>query len=194
MTRIISGRAGSIVLDVPGSGTRPTSDRVRESLFGALEAADAVHGAAVLDLYAGSGALGFEAASRGAASVELVENAASAVVVLKRNAARVGKAVGSDVALRVRAASAQSFLRGAAGAYDLVFLDPPYGVAETELTAALEALVPLLSPHATVIVERAARSQRPALPEGLEHARDRRYGDTALWWLVPTDRSHGVRR
>src|SRR6188768_3545553 len=81
VTRIVAGRAGSIALDVPDSGTRPTSDRVRESLFGALEAADALQGAAVLDLYAGSGALGLEAVSRGAASADLVEKAPHAASV-----------------------------------------------------------------------------------------------------------------
>ncbi|MFT4219493.1 MAG: 16S rRNA (guanine(966)-N(2))-methyltransferase RsmD [Microbacterium sp.] len=189
MTRIIAGRAGSITLDVPGSGTRPTSDRVRESLFGALESADAVRDAAVLDLYAGSGALGLEAASRGAASVDLVEKAGPAAAVARRNAARVAKALKKDAALRVHASSVLAFLRSARGPFDLAFLDPPYDVGEPELSAALDALAPLLSPHATVVIERAARSPRPALPESLEHTRDKRYGDTALWWAQPVAES-----
>ncbi len=185
MTRIIAGRAGSLVLDVPGAGTRPTSDRVRESLFGALESADAVRGAAALDLYAGSGALGLEAASRGAASVDLVERSAPAAAVARRNAARVAKALGRDAPLKVHGMAVQSFLRTASGPFDLALLDPPYELAEPELSAALAALAPLLSAHATVVVERAFRSPRPALPPGLEHIRDKHYGDTTLWWLRP---------
>lgn len=193
MTRIIAGSAGSLPLDVPGSGTRPTSDRVRESLFGALESADAVRGAAVLDLYAGSGALGLEAASRGAASVDLVEKAPAAAGVARRNAARVAKALGADTGatarLRVHATAVQPFLRAARGRFDLVFLDPPYDVGESELAAALDALVPLLSSAATVVVERASRSGAPLVPEGMAHTRDRRYGDTTLWWLQPVAES-----
>ena len=193
MTRIIAGRAGSLTLEVPSAGTRPTSDRVRESLFGALESSDAVRAAAVLDLYAGSGALGLEAASRGAASVDLVEKASAAAAIVRRNAAKVGRSlangVGRDAALRVHATAVSTFLRSARGPYDLVFLDPPYDLGDAELTSALEALVPLLSAHATVVVERASRSREPALPAGLVHVRDKRYGDTTLWWLQPISES-----
>ncbi len=168
VTRIIAGRAGSLTLEVPDAGTRPTSDRVRESLFGALESADALRGAAVLDLYAGSGALGLEAVSRGAASADLVEKAPRAASVVERNAARVAKAVGRDAAIaraphlrRSRTSTSRS------GPFDLVFIDPPYDLAEAELTHALELLVPSLAPHATVIVERASRSPEPTLPPGL---------------------------
>ena len=182
MTRIIAGRAGSLVLDVPDAGTRPTSDRVRESLFGALESADALRGAAVLDLYAGSGALGLEAVSRGAASADLVEKSPRAAGVAQRNAAHVAKAVGSDAAIRVHRSSADAFLRAARGPFDLVFLDPPYDVGETELASTLALLVPLLSAGADVVIERAARSPEPTLPDRLVAGRSKRYGDTALWW------------
>src|SRR4051812_11896582 len=104
VTRIIGGRAGSIALEVPDAGTRPTSDRVRESLFGALESADALRGARVLDLYAGSGALGLEAVSRGAASADLVDKAPAAASVAQRNAGRVAKAIGRDAAITVHCA------------------------------------------------------------------------------------------
>lgn len=187
MTRIISGRAGSITLDVPDAGTRPTSDRVRESLFGALESAEAVQGAAVLDLYAGSGALGLEAVSRGAASADLVEKSPSAAAVVERNAAKVAKSVGRDAAIRVRRSAVTAFLGGPRGPYDLVFLDPPYDLDENELTHALALLVPSLALGATVVVERAARSPRPALPDALAHTRDRTYGDTVLWWVRLAD-------
>ncbi|MET0296194.1 MAG: 16S rRNA (guanine(966)-N(2))-methyltransferase RsmD [Microbacterium sp.] len=182
MTRIIAGRAGSIVLEVPDAGTRPTSDRVRESLFGALESADALRGAAVLDLFAGSGALGLEALSRGAASADLVEKAPKAAAVAQRNALKVGKAAGTTA--RVHRSSAEFFLRGAAGPYDLVFLDPPYDVDEDDLAATLSALVPALAEGASVVIERASRSPEPRLPEGLVAMRSKKYGDTTLWWAT----------
>jgi 16S rRNA (guanine966-N2)-methyltransferase len=162
---------------------------VRESLFGALESADALRGAAVLDLYAGSGALGLEAVSRGASSADLVEKAPRAATVVERNAARVAKAVDRDAAIRVHRISVAAFLRGARGPFDLVFIDPPYDVAEDELTDALALLLPSLGPGATIVVERAARSARPSLPNGLEHARDKKYGDTALWWVRPASQA-----
>lgn len=182
MTRIIAGRAGSLSLDVPDAGTRPTSDRVRESLFGSLESADLLRGAAVLDLYAGSGALGLEAISRGAASADLVERAPRAASVVERNAARVAKSVGRDAAIRVHRTPVAAYLHGTHGPFDLVFLDPPYDIAEADLTHALDLLVPSLAPAATVIVERASRSPEPVLPHGLVSSRSKRYGDTTLWW------------
>ncbi|GAA5027892.1 16S rRNA (guanine(966)-N(2))-methyltransferase RsmD [Microbacterium fluvii] len=185
MTRIIAGRAGSISLEVPDAGTRPTSDRVRESLFGALESADALRGAAVLDLYAGSGALGLEAVSRGAASADLVEKGQKAAAIAQRNAAKVLRAMGGDAQVRVHRSACDAYLKAARGPFDLVVLDPPYDLPQAELAAALEALVPLLAPEATVVVERATRSGPPALPAGLVAVRDRRYGDTTLWWSQP---------
>ncbi|TQK19805.1 16S rRNA (guanine966-N2)-methyltransferase [Microbacterium sp. SLBN-154] len=188
MTRIISGRAGSLTLDVPDAGTRPTSDRVRESLFNALSASDLLRGTRVLDLYAGSGALGLEAASRGAKTVDLVEKAPRAVTVIRRNVARIHTALrgGPEAArIAVHRTAVDTYLRSApVGVFDLVFLDPPYDLSDAELSTALELLVPALSPGATVIVERAARSAPPAWPAGLVPDRDRRYGDTALWWAV----------
>ncbi|MCC2032396.1 16S rRNA (guanine(966)-N(2))-methyltransferase RsmD [Microbacterium allomyrinae] len=184
MTRIIAGRAGSLTLDVPDAGTRPTSDRVRESLFGALESSDLLRGAAVLDLYAGSGALAFEAVSRGAASADLVEKNPRAAAVAQRNAGRVAKAVGPDAALRVHRSGADGFLRTARGPFDVVFLDPPYDVGESELSSTLALLVPLLAEGAVVVIERGSRSPEPALPARLTATRSKRYGDTTLWWAT----------
>ncbi len=174
------------MIDVPDAGTRPTSDRVRESLFSALESSDAVRGAAVLDLYAGSGALGLEALSRGAASADLVEKAPRAASVAQRNAGRVVTAIGTDAVARIHRVAADTFLRAAPGPFDLVFLDPPYDLGEAELTSTLDLLVPLLSEDATVVVERASRSPEPAMPEGLITARSKKYGDTTLWWAQPS--------
>lgn len=181
MTRIIAGKAGSVTLAVPGAGTRPTSERVRESLFGALEAADLLADAVVLDLYAGSGALGLEAASRGAATVDLVERAPKAAAVADRNARAVAKSV-APARVRVHRASADAFLRTAVGTWDLVFLDPPYDLTDAELAVTLELLVPRLAPDAIVVLERSSRSAEPPLPAALQIDRSKKYGDTALWW------------
>ncbi|MBO0979460.1 16S rRNA (guanine(966)-N(2))-methyltransferase RsmD [Microbacterium sp. SD291] len=185
MTRIIAGRARGARLEVPSAGTRPTSDRVRESLFGALESADAIDGARVLDLYAGSGALGLESLSRGAAAVDLVERGRPAAAIVRRNAAAVAKASGLTTA-RVHESAVRSFLQRASGPFDLVFSDPPYDLDDEAMTADLIALAPLLSEDAVVIVERARRSTPPDFAAAaLESIRDRNYGDTTLWWAAP---------
>src|SRR3954453_7556075 len=162
MTRIVAGFAGSLTLQVPKSGTRPTSDRVREAIFSALDARDAIHGARVLDLYAGSGALGLEAVSRGAVSAVLVEKNAAAVQVCRRNAAAVAAAARSglpppDVPLpgvEVRASAVSPYLAGASGPFDLVFIDPPYDVGDSDVLGVLTALVPMLSEEAVICLER----------------------------------------
>jgi len=190
MTRIIAGFAGSLALAVPKSGTRPTSDRVREAIFSALEAADAIDGARVLDLYAGSGALGLEAASRGAAEVQLVERDQKAAGIAGRNARLVAAAArGPAPRIQVATASVSSWLGGAAAvpAWDLAFLDPPYDLGNEALAEALAALVPLLTAEATVVVERSTRSPAPRVPAGLESMRSRSYGETAVHWLRRAD-------
>lgn len=290
MTRIIAGRAGSLRLEVPKAGTRPTSDRVREAVFSTLESWDLVHGIRVLDLYAGSGALGLEAASRGAASVTLVEKHPQAAQVAGRNARTVAAAFargtkqdrgaqagavpgsvqlgtptsthfgtppgtqtgtqpdtqtgtqpdpqvgagaqssrsgctvpgdtesgsmvpggmvpggmvsgrtepGSTVPGRtepgglvpeisVARQSVQAYLEGAdpAARFDVVFIDPPYDLGEVELTANLTALAPLLAEGAVVMIERSGRSPEPTLPEALATIKQKRYGETVLWWCEP---------
>lgn len=185
MTRIISGRAGGTVLDVPPKGTRPTSDRVRESLFGALESAGLLDDARVADLYAGSGALGLESLSRGAASADLVELSAPASALIRTNADRL-RSAGVTAPVRVHRANVTTFLSASTAEWDLVFLDPPYDLGDDELSRALVALTPRLSADATVIVERATRSTAPDwAAAGLEAERDRSYGDTTMWWGRP---------
>ena len=185
MTRIIAGRAGGARLDVPSAGTRPTSDRVRESLFGSLDSADAIDGARVLDLYAGSGALGLESLSRGAQSVELVEQNRAAAAVIRRNAATVSRAGGLPAA-RVHESAVRPYLQRATGTFDLVFTDPPYDLGDEAMNEDLKALAPLLSAHAVVVIERAKRSAAPDLAAaGLELFREKNYGDTTLWWASP---------
>jgi len=181
VTRIISGRAGGLRLQTPpGSGTRPTSDRVREALFSRLEHLDVLAGAAVLDLYAGSGALGLEAASRGATSVLLVESDRAAAAVARRNAAETG-----IPGISVRAATVERTLATAPPApVDVVFIDPPYDLGEDALEQVLVGLVEQhwLSDEALVVVERSSRSPEPQWPSGLESEGERRYGETRIWF------------
>lgn len=161
---------------------------MRESLFASLESMDAIDGARVLDLYAGSGALGLEALSRGAASAELVERGRPAAAVIRRNAERVVKALGAASATaRVHESAVRAQLLRATGPFDLVFTDPPYDLSDDDMTADLVALAPLLSPEAVVVIERAKRATPPDLDRaGLALIRDRVYGDTALWWAEPS--------
>lgn len=197
MTRIISGFAGSRTIAVPRGGTRPTSDRVREAAFSALAARDAIAGAAVLDLYAGSGALGLEAASRGASTVTLVERDAAAARLCRSNAAIVlGNApTASAPSITVQKQSVMSYLAAASARFDLVFIDPPYALTDPELAQNLQLLVPRLAPEAIVVVERSTRSAAPPWPDGLLQDRRARYGETTLWWAdasaVPSQPRYG---
>jgi 16S rRNA (guanine966-N2)-methyltransferase len=186
MTRIVAGFAGSLTLAVPKFGTRPTSDRVREAVFSALDARDAIAGARVLDLYAGSGALGLEAASRGATHVTLVEKVRDAAILARRNADRVLAQAprGSMPNVEVTRQPVQAFLNSALREWDLVFIDPPYDLGEVELLHVLAALVPRLAVDAVVVLERSTRSPEPAWPELLEPERRKDYGDTAVHWAV----------
>ncbi|MEO6021045.1 MAG: 16S rRNA (guanine(966)-N(2))-methyltransferase RsmD [Knoellia sp.] len=181
MTRIIAGTAGGRELKTPpGRGTRPTSDRVREALFSALAARDALAGARVLDLYAGSGALGLESASRGAVEVTLVESDRTAASVVRDNAARLG------LRATVLATTVSLALAGAPHECDLVFLDPPYDLTEESLSGDLSALVTRgwLAEGALVVIERSKRSDEPTWPDGLEPERFKKYGETVIWYAT----------
>ena len=188
MTRIISGFAGSIVLKTPGAGTRPTSDRVREAIFSALESRGLIDGARVLDLYAGSGALGLEAASRGASVVRLVERTGPGAAACRTNAATLLKRAPADSHLDIDVSPrlVQSFLTTNPETWDLVFMDPPNDLDEAELAENLRAVEPRLAPDATLCLERSSRSPEPRWPVGIERARRTDYGDTTLWWANPT--------
>lgn len=198
MTRIVAGLAGGLRLATPsGSGTRPTSERVREALFSRLTHLEVLAGARVLDLYAGSGALGLEAGSRGAAEVLLVEQARQVAELGRRNADQVAAAVaaaGGALAVQVRSEPVARVLAGAPGApYDVALLDPPYELGEPALAADLGALVAggWLAPGALVVVERSARSPEPAWPAGLTRLAQRRYGETAVWFAETAYASEG---
>lgn len=184
MTRIIAGTASMTRLRVPAHGTRPTSDKVREALFSGLEASFEFAAARVLDLYAGSGALGLEALSRGAESLVLVERSRQAIEALHANIAAVRQRVAAPA--RVAAESVQHFLRAATGEFDLVFIDPPYEFDSATISDDLALLLPLLSPDALVVVERDVRSGELQLPTGFAMWRQRHYGETVLFFLEVT--------
>jgi len=187
VTRIIAGAAGGTPLTaVPGSLTRPTTDRVKEALFSRLDAFDVIAGARVLDLYAGSGALGVESGSRGARTVELVESDARASAVCQRNADLINGVLGRK-AVTVHRTKADPFLDRAAedAAWDLVFLDPPYPLEEAGLSAVLGKLAAHLAPGAVVVVERSSRSPEPGWPESLTRFAEKKYGETRLWYAEP---------
>lgn len=196
MPRIIAGAAGSLQLRTPRSGTRPTSDRVREGIFSALEARGVLDGARVLDLYAGSGALGLEAVSRGAASAVLVERSGGALAMLRRNVRVVTDAlpaaerpavtvVGRPVHTYLTSLPSPAFPDvGDAAAPTLVFLDPPYDLPEAEVADELRLLAVRAADGATLVLERSARSPVPHLPPGIESVRSRDYGETRVHLLT----------
>jgi len=173
--RVTGGRLRGRRFRIPRGGVRPTSDRVREALFGRLSD---LEGVSVLDLYAGSGALGIEAISRGATAAVFVERAARIVAALRENLA----ALELEQVARVKPGDVPRVVSGLGRAkerFDLVLLDPPY--ASNEPTRALEALVDseILSPGAMVVLERARRHPSPEVP-GLSILDERRYGDTVV--------------
>lgn len=182
MTRIIGGSAGGRRLATPrGGDTRPTTDRVREALFSAIEAwCGSLAGLRFLDLYAGSGAVGLEAWSRGAGVVTLVEHDRRTAALITANA----KAIGCPRATVVTAPVATAVTRSPAAPYDLVYLDPPYPTPADAVTAVLAALRDhgWLVPGAMVVIERSARTPALEWPEGYSGDRERRYGETVLWY------------
>lgn len=186
MTRIIAGKAGGRRLATPkGAATRPTSDRVREALFSAVESwAGSLHGLRVLDLYAGSGAVGLEAWSRGAEAVTFVESDKRTADIVRANAREIGCAVAEVQSRAVSAALADS----PRTPYDVVFSDPPYPLADASVGGDLVLLAAhgWLADDALVIVERSSRSPEPAWPSGFARLAGRRgqkkYGETTLWF------------
>lgn len=175
MTRIIAGTAGGRRLAVPpGTATRPTADRAREGLFSSLQSLVDLEGAAVLDLYAGSGAIGLEALSRGAARATLVEDDPRALAAIRSNIETL------ELPASVVDADVDRFLAGPPSPYDVIVLDPPY---EVDAEPVLEALLPWLAPDGVVVAERRTRGPRPVAPAGLREQRSRRYGEATLWYF-----------
>ncbi len=197
MTRIVAGSLGGRRIQTPrGQETRPSSDRVREALFSTLESLTDLDGCRFLDLYAGSGAVGLEAASRGAAAVLLVESQTRAAQTVRSNIAALGLQ-GTAQLLAARLPGA--LIPGPAGEpYDVVFADPPYAVPNDEIGDLLVGLVThgWLGVGAVVVVERSAREDAPPQVDGLTALRGRRYGETVLWYgrrADPAEQEEGVR-
>ena len=190
MSRIISGAAGGVRLaSVPGDNTRPTTDRVKESLFSKLESYDIIRDARVLDAFGGSGALGCEALSRGAASVTLLDAYPKAVAVIRKNVAAVEKAMGrtGSSSTRVQQSQALTYVKSASGPWDLVFVDPPYAMPNEQVSELLEALTPKLTEGAVVVVERSSRDPEPVWGEGLYCFSTRQHGETVLYYVEPDE-------
>ncbi|MFG2992086.1 16S rRNA (guanine(966)-N(2))-methyltransferase RsmD [Streptomyces sp. NPDC048257] len=182
MTRVIAGSARGRRLAVPpGTGTRPTSDRMREGLFSTWESLHGVEGARVLDLYGGSGAVGLESLSRGAAHTLLVEADAKAAKAIRDNIRALGLP-GAEF----RAGKAEQIVaaRAAGDPYDIVFLDPPYAVDSAELREILLTLRSngWITDDALVTVERSTRGGAFPWPDGFEPLRSRKYGEGTLWY------------
>jgi 16S rRNA (guanine966-N2)-methyltransferase len=185
--RVIAGTARGRPLVAPrGSATRPIADRVKETLFAIL--GERVVDARVLDLYAGSGAVGIEALSRGAAHCDFVEHDRRAVTAVRENLERTGVADRGSV----HAVEVQRYLGTPGGdRFDLVFLDPPY--AERAILAPLAQLAARLSPGGMVVVKHHWRTPITE-PPGLSRRRERRFGETALTFLAASDRADGVEK
>ena len=196
--RIIAGAfKGSRLVSPGGTNTRPTSDRVKESLFSILDGYGVLQAANVLDLFAGSGGLGFEAMSRGAAEVDFVDSAGVSARAIESNAEKLG----IDHSARVHSSDVVSFLSNQRAVvsspgrpddvldqdddegriFDLVFMDPPYPLGEDAVTQILGKLSGFLDMESIVVVERSSRTAEPSMPDGLEIFRSKTFGETAIY-------------
>jgi 16S rRNA (guanine966-N2)-methyltransferase len=176
VTRIIAGAVGGRRIAVPLKGTRPTTDRVREAIFGKLDAEGVLPGARVLDAFAGSGALGMEALSRGARHATFVDNSVAAVKVIGANLRDLGL---EGVASVVRS-NVLDRLLSQGEPFDVALLDPPYDLTTRRLTAVLSALERRLAPNARVVLEWSSRGVAPEWPAGIIPDEVRSYGETSV--------------
>lgn len=187
MSRIIGGVVGSLRLKGPAKATRPTSDRVKESVFSILESMDVLEDAVVHDLFAGTGALGLEAASRGAKAATLVEKDRAAAAICKENIALVDTGLrksGAKTSISLRQESVEKYLKTAPQA-DLIFIDPPYELSNPEVSKLLEQIP--RSPGAIIVLERSRKSEAPELCPNLSILREANYGDTVVYFLTTGD-------
>lgn len=186
MTRIVAGTHGGHTLAVPPKGTRPTSERVREALFSKLDHMGMCDDTTVLDLYAGSGALGIEALSRGSRTAHFVEKASPAARIISKNLHSLGLGARGQVTC----ADASAFLasrqgQSLGGEVDLVLIDPPYDLSSEQVEATLAALGPWLTPDSLVVLESSSRAPLPPLPNFLVCEEVKKYGETTIFFLGP---------
>jgi 16S rRNA (guanine966-N2)-methyltransferase len=192
---LIAGRLKGFTLQTPKSGTRPTTDRAKEGVFSHLESENMLQGVRVLDLFAGTGALGFEALSRGAISTVFIDSSAQAIALLRRAAARLRHHPAYDPAtmhVQIEKIPAERYVRQLARQrqndqqFDLVFMDPPYALTDAEFDALLAQLVQSgqLTRVCEIVAERSAESSAPTPPTGWEIEESRKYGETMMWYLV----------
>ncbi|NEG96217.1 16S rRNA (guanine(966)-N(2))-methyltransferase RsmD [Bifidobacterium sp. SMB2] len=190
--RIIAGRFKGFEITTPKSGTRPTTDRTKEAIFSHLTAIDILPDARVLDLFAGTGALGIEALSRGAKSLVAVEAAGPAASMLGKSFARLkkSKAWEPDMGARVVRTKAEKYVgmqgEGVRGeSFDLIFIDPPYAFETDDCNMLMQTLVSddIVDPRGVIMLERSARSDEPTAPEGWEITQSRKYGETAVFYF-----------
>ena len=192
--RVISGRFKGVALATPKTGTRPTTDRTKEAMFSRLDAWGVLDGARVLDLFAGTGALGIEALSRGGRDLVAVEASKPAATLIVKTIAQLkrNRSWSSDLAARVLVRKAEAYVAsgaGAAGAFDVIFIDPPYAF-ETEACDRLLADLAangFAGDDTVIVLERSARSDAPIPPAGWEITDHRDYGETAVFYIEPTE-------
>ncbi|RSX55108.1 RNA methyltransferase RsmD family [Bifidobacterium dolichotidis] len=202
--RIIAGRFKGVPLTTPRSGTRPTTDRTKEAIFSRLDAWGTLPDARVLDLYAGTGALGFEALSRGAQSCVFVESSAPAAKLVAQTATTLKRqrAWESDMSVRVVRSQAERYVEKMARKsdavveplFDVVLIDPPYAVTTEDCNELLNGLVEggLVRQHddpdaqqSVIMLERSTRSAEPKAPQGWTICDRRNYGETAVFYMLP---------
>ncbi len=184
MSKIVAGQAGGLPLkSVPGSNTRPTTERTKEAVFSWLDTRDWVQGNAVLDLYTGSAGLAVEAASRGAAKVTGVESARTAARIAEANAAKVNTALGSTV-VTISQMSVRRFLQMTPeSSWDLVLADPPYDIDEAELVPMIAHVFDALMDDGLFVLERPSKAGEPEWPSDTYVVDSRRYGEATVYFV-----------
>ena len=189
MSRIIAGDAGSIRLAAAPNGTRPTSDRVKESLFASLESLDAIADRSVLDLFAGTGALGLEALSRGASSLVGIEKNRLALQAALKSAAAVGTALnaaGRRPPIEFKLVDSFSYLAGTDQEFDLIFADPPYALEGVEVERLLSLAAKVTKPEGVIVIEQSGKVRALETPDNLTQLSRRDYGDTSVFVFKAT--------
>lgn len=193
--RIVSGRFKGFQLTSPKAGTRPTTDRAKEGIFSHLESYGELDGARVLDLYAGTGALGIEAMSRGANELVAVESSAQAATLIASSfkAIRRNPSWSEKDSARVVRGTVERFVRSSAttqgnmpeSGFDVVFMDPPYALGDDDIRDVLAALVEgkVVREDGVMVVERSTRSPEPSIPDGWDVRQSKQYGETAVYYV-----------